>query len=135
MCYTVTKQTCSLKQLETEHMKTYSWHLNILASLNRPCVARAALQTPFWLSNSWVILSIRIFRTLSIPNHKNYGAEILWECSPPTRCPMSCVTCHMSGVRCQVSGVRCQVSQHMYIYFFFDKVVELIGFGSVINGA
>ena len=33
----------------------------------------------------------------------------------------------MSHVRCQVSGVRCQVS-HV-------KVVELVGGGSVINGA
>ena len=33
----------------------------------------------------------------------------------------------MSGVRCKVSGV--------YIYFFSDKLVELVGGGSVINGA
>ena len=36
---------------------------------------------------------------------------------------MSHVTCHMSGVRCQVS------------HFFWDKPVELVGGGSVINGA
>ena len=36
-----------------------------------------------------------------------------------------CVTCHMSGVRCQITGVR----RHT------DKVVELVGGGSVINWA
>ena len=50
---------------------------------------------------------------------------------------MSGVRCHMSGVKCQVSDVRCQVS-NVYIYIFFfsssDKVVGLVGGGSVING-
>ena len=43
----------------------------------------------------------------------------------------------MSGVRCQVSGVMCQVSGVWCIFFFFfsDKVVGLVGGGSVINGA
>ena len=51
------------------------------------------------------------------------------------------VTCHMSGVTCQVSGVRSQVSgvrYHMsqFIFkFFVEKVVELVGGGSVINRA
>ena len=39
---------------------------------------------------------------------------------------------HVSHVRCQVSGGRCHVS---YISFFFDNVVELVGDGSIINGA
>ena len=48
--------------------------------------------------------------------------------------------CQMSGVRCQVSVVRCQVSGVRYIYiffnfFFFDKTVEYVRGGSVINGA
>ena len=46
----------------------------------------------------------------------------------------------MSGVMCQVSGVRCHV---LYLSFFFslifsylfDKVMELVGGGSVIKGA
>ena len=46
--------------------------------------------------------------------------------------PPPCVTCQVSGVMCQVSGVRCQVSP--LLIFFFDKVAELVGLGSVING-
>ena len=47
---------------------------------------------------------------------------------------LSHIRCPVSGVRCQVSGVRCKVS--FYFYFFSsDKVVELVGGGSVINGA
>ena len=44
---------------------------------------------------------------------------------------MSRVRCHLSGILCQVFCVRCHMS---YIYFFY-KVVELVGGGSVINGA
>ena len=36
----------------------------------------------------------------------------------------------MSGVRCQVSGVTCQVSGVTYFFFFFYKVVGLVGRGS-----
>ena len=50
---------------------------------------------------------------------------MLRECLPLTMCHMSGVTCHMSHVRCQVSCVT----------FFLNKVVELIGEGSFINGA
>ena len=39
---------------------------------------------------------------------------------------VSHVMCHVSGVRCQVSCVNCP---------FFDKDVELVGGGSVINRA
>ena len=37
----------------------------------------------------------------------------------------------MSRVTCHVSHVTCNVS----LFFFLDKVVKLIGGGSVINGA
>ena len=48
--------------------------------------------------------------------------------SPPTMCHMlSHVRCHVYCVRCQASGVICN--------FFFDKVVEPDGGGSVINRA
>ena len=47
--------------------------------------------------------------------------------------------CYMSGVKCQVSGVRCQVSGVRWpvsgVTIFFYKLVELVGGGSVINGA
>ena len=45
--------------------------------------------------------------------------------------PYLATVCHMSGVTCQVSGVTC----HFFFLFFFDKLVDLVGGGSVINGA
>ena len=54
---------------------------------------------------------------------------MLRECSPPTTCHMSGVICHESGVTCQVSGVMCH-----NVFFSRDKVVELVGGESVING-
>ena len=52
----------------------------------------------------------------------------------------SFIRCHVSCVRCQVSVVGCQVSGVMCYFFrvficFFHKAVELVGGGSVINGA
>ena len=58
-----------------------------------------------------------LFKDLSIPNHKSWGAEILRECSPPTMCHMSRVICHVSGVTCQVSGVTC----HFCFLLLFSK--------------
>ena len=54
-----------------------------------------------------------------------------WEnVHPPKR-----VTCHMSRVTCQMSHFF-YIYMYIYIYIFFlYKVVELIGGGSVINGA
>ena len=69
------------------------------------------------LIHSLSMLSFRIFKTLSIPNCKSWGAKILRECSPPTMCHMSCVTCHV------------------YFFMGLTKVVELVGGGSVINGS
>ena len=56
--------------------------------------------------------------------------------TPPKHvtCHMSHVTCHVSHVTCHVSHVTCHMSL-FYFLFFSDKVVELIGGGSVINGA
>ena len=47
------------------------------------------------------------------------------------------VTCHMSRFRCQVSRVTCQISDVTCCSFvvFRDKVVELVGGGSVIKEA
>ena len=47
------------------------------------------------------------------------------------------VTCQLSLVRCHVSGVTCH---NFFLFFFFssffiDKVLELVGGGSFINGA
>ena len=51
---------------------------------------------------------------------------------------VSHVMCHVSHVRCHMAGVTCQVSHVMRTFFisiFLDKVVELVGEGSVINRA
>ena len=63
--------------------------------------------------------------------------RFLRECSPPTTCHMSHVACHMSCVMCHMSHVTCHVSCVTFFILFFssDKVVKLIGGGSVINGA
>ena len=78
----------------------------------------------FLLLIHWLILLFRIFKTMSIPNRKSWGAEILRECSPPT---MLHVGCQVSGVRCKVSGVKSQIE--------FVWVMGLVGRGSVIHGA
>ena len=52
-----------------------------------------------------MILLFRIFKTLSIPNRKNWWADFLIECSPPIMCH---VTCQVSHVSCDVSCVKCQ---------------------------
>ena len=51
-------------------------------------------------------------------------------------CQVSHVRYHVSGVRCQVSGVTCHIKIYLFFFiFFFDNLVELVGGGSVINGA
>ena len=47
-------------------------------------------------------------------------------------CHMSCVTCQLSHVMYHMSGVMCQVSQNFF--FFFWKVVELVGGGDCYQG-
>ena len=64
-------------------------------------------------------------------------------------CHMSCVTCHVSCVTFHLSPVTCHLSHIILFSFIFllkkkiykypleemDKVVDLVGEGSVINGA
>ena len=51
-------------------------------------------------------------------------------------CHMSRVMCHMSFVMCYMSCVTCHVSHvTIFLIIFLDKVVKLVGGGSVINGA
>ena len=66
---------------------------------------------------------LQIFKTPSFPNCMSSGPEIFRECLPPFKCHMSYVTCHVSHVMCHMS------------HLVLDKVVELVGGGSVINGA
>ena len=61
------------------------------------------------------------------------------------RAGLSHTICHVSRVMCHVSCVLCHVSPVTYFFLFkkgkksgqqkFDKVVELVGGGSIINGA
>ena len=51
---------------------------------------------------------------------------------------MSGVMSQVSCVRCQVSGVACHVNIYSFFFVFFvffDKVLGLVGGGSVINKA
>ena len=51
---------------------------------------------------------------------------------------MSCVTCHVPNVMCHLSRVTCQMSKKLHFFYpekKLDKAVELVGGGSVINGA
>ena len=48
---------------------------------------------------------------------------------------MSCVTCHMSRVTCHMSRVTYIYIFFYFLFFFLYKLVELVGGGSVINGA
>ena len=54
-------------------------------------------------------------------------------------CHMSCVLCHLSCVTCRLSHVKIFVLKFFILFFLsikkVDKVVELVGGGSVINGA
>ena len=64
-------------------------------------------------------------------------------------CHVSRVMCHVSCVMCHVSHVTCHMSKYYFLTFFYlkkiygfslylkklDKVVELVGGESVINGA
>ena len=51
---------------------------------------------------------------------------------PPLLREWGHVTCHISHVTCHLSRVTCHMS---HFFLFFYKVLELIGGGSVINGA
>ena len=108
-----------------------------LKIINRPGVAGAVLQSPMsidyisdWVSNPLV----KIFSKHSQSQSGRARELKFWENVHPTlyvMCHVSCVTCHVSR---HLSHVK------LYIYIFIlkiklDKVVELVGGWSVINGA
>ena len=89
-----------------------------------------------------MILSFRIFNTLSFPNCKSWGAEILRERSPPTISHMSRVTLllyffnkvvELVAGGSVITGEGSVINGAYPVYFFPDKVVKLVGGGSVIN--
>ena len=107
---------------------------------NRHGVAGAGLQPALplidWLTD---LLTDWFFSSQSSRHHKSQTVRArelkFWENVGPHH--VSHVTCHVSYVRCQVSCVRCQVAgvRCDIFSFFSDKVVELVGRVSVINGA
>ena len=57
---------------------------------------------------------------------------------PKEEVEVSLILTHMSDVACHVSHVMCHMSPCNMSFFsssFFDKLVKIIGGGSVINGA
>ena len=83
--------------------------------------------------HSFIQYVMTCHNNLTHPIRKSQGAEILRERSSPTTCHMAHVICHMSHDTCHMSLVTCPMS--FLNLPFFDKVLELIGGGSVINGA
>ena len=94
----------------------------------------------FWLSHPLVQISLIHCQS------QTRRPEILKECSSHTMCHVSHVMCHMSRVTCHMSHVKCQKKKKKkkimrkkkkknILQKKLDKVVELVGGGSVINGA
>ena len=63
------------------------------------------------------------------PKLKKLGSWHFERMFTPSMWYMSCAKCYMSHVMCHKSYVKCQVSQ----FFFFYKVLELLGEESVDN--
>ena len=107
--------------------------INLLSSpimINRPHVAGAVLQTTPSLiktltNSSFVKISSKHphLETLRVRD-LNFLENVHL---PPS------VMCHVSHVMCHMSGVACHI--HFFLLLFSDKMLELVGGGSVINGA
>ena len=109
---------------------------------NRPGVAAAVLQTALWLIDSLSDPLVKISSKHSQSPTGRARKLKVWE-----NCHVPCVTCHLSCVSCQVSRVTCHMSFFFSSFFIqkinikkilknkLDNVVELVGGGSVINGA
>ena len=102
--------------------------------VSRPGVAGAVLQTN-WLTDSltdwWFVeISSRHLQSQTVwARDLNFWENVHL---PP------CVTCHVSYITCQVSHVICHilhVTCPFFLFFFLNKVVELVVVGSVINNA
>ena len=133
---------CSQQKIEMHHnifteckKLKYRFLLLFIQVFNRPSVAVAVLQTPFLLIN-W--LSESAFSSKFPANLHSQAVRArelkFWDnihLPQHIICHMSCVTCQMSFVTCHMSCVTCIVSHVL----FFNKVVKLVGGGSVINGA
>ena len=100
--------------------------------INRPGVAWAVLQTALSFIHS---LSHQSSFSSKYSEHQKYQTVQARELTFWYNVHLtSGVKCHMSGFMCQLSAVRCDMS-HVSVTFFMDKVVKLVGGGSVINRA
>ena len=93
---------------------------NSIPIFSRPGVAGYFFKTPSVLINyliQSVILFLLIFKTLSFPNCKSKGADILREYSTPTMWHISHVMCHVSHVTWHMSNVMC----HVFYVLFWTK--------------
>ena len=105
-----------------------------------------------WEALNWSVnIFLQIFKSLSRPNCKSFKELKFWEnVHPPpcilchmsyVTCHMLCVICHVSCVTYHVSHVMCHMSHvlchmlHFSSSFLLDKMMKLVGRGSVINRA
>ena len=93
--------------------------------INRPVLAGAVLQTASSLINLLIHPFPPNLQHIINPKPLELGSWNFERMFTPHH--VSCVICHASHVRCHVSCVM--------FFFFSDRVVELVGGGSVINGA
>ena len=99
--------------------------------INRPGVAVAVLQTPLSPINSIIPPNLQ-----KIINHKllELGTCNFVTVFTTHVCNVLHVTCHMSLATCHKSCVTCHIF-FFFFFFFFYNMVELVGWGSVLNGA
>ena len=93
-----------------------------LAPLPHDCV----LSSPNYLNRLSIIITVTSHKSLF-----NHSQTQTWHFYIVFTKPcVSCVLFHMSGVTCHLS----HVTWHIFLLLFY-KLVELVGRGSVINGA
>ena len=109
---------CAIGSKLFNEMKIFWVHYNIF---NRPGVAGAVLQSPLKLRYS-LINSVSHPFPPSLQNIITLKQYFLESLSPH----------HLSNVRCRVSLI---FTFYLIYFFISDKVVELVGGGSFINGA
>ena len=93
-----------------------------------------------WKRETWLIYRLMkgSFSSKSSNHHKSQTIRALgtWKFLQNVH-HMSCVMCHMSPVTCHLSLVKkiLKKNNNNIFLWFLDKLVELVGRGSVINGA
>ena len=108
-----------------------------MAIFHRPDVAWAVLQTPSSLTdslNNSLIISSQssmqfLSQTLNVSKLKFLENVHLPQC---IRCQLSDVRCHISSVTCHISRVMCK--PFIFFIYFSDKMLDLVGGESNING-